>query len=861
MADLKDIQGLKGRISATRRGLVRLAVARAYWPLLLFLVFSAVFVLAGAYDRLPASTAAAATLGAIILSVLLFLQGRRAYRKTSATEAVAAMDAQSDMRPISALADRPAPLPGSENALWGAHDQKLRQAAARLRPAHFSGEWKALDPAFLRVFAPIVLIAGLVYAGPDAPGRLTRALNPDIGALLGAGDMRIEAWVTPPAYSRRAPIFINADMDTVRAPAGSQLTVRASAKSAPKLRLDTGRNKTSPMQPTPDGAFESTATIETDTRVSVRWWGERRAIQINVLPDAPPSAVFVETPIRTGQDKTEFKWAASDDYGVEKLEVAVKLIEPHPAAPDAEHREPIPFPGVAPKEAEETATLDLTRHRWAGMEVEARIVATDGAGQEGFSQPHVFVLPEKLFLQPLAKAAQENRVTVLRDPRAYADIPANADATQAGAVNTAPSSRLEYAPEDVQRASVMLDALTYRPETYFRDYSIYFGLRMAQEILETATSKDEADSIDPVLWAVALKAEYGSAADALRALLAARRALEQALRDGASEDEIRRLMQAFREAAENYLAARMAEALAQGLDAPPPDTDGEMAGGGPGLGGQDFEDMLNALEDLTETGAADQARQLLSDITNMLENLQFQQGGSGQGGFPGMPGQPGEGDEGEQSAEERELSDTMERLTDLLREQRELNDDTLAEGRGERQPGESGAPGEEGGDGEGQSLADRQEGLGDALSEFAERFGGQIGGGDEEGEDGAGRGSAEDRLGEIEDAQRRAADSLRRGNLGMAERQQERATRMLRDLNAELAEQLDELQEANGQDGSPTDPFGRMTGGINDDDSVEIPEEAERQRAKDILEELRRRFEDAEDSEERDYLERLLDRF
>jgi hypothetical protein len=50
-------------------------------------------------------------------------------------------------------------------------------------------------------------------------------------------------------------------------------------------------------------------------------------------------------------------------------------------------------------------------------------------------------------------------------------------------------------------------------------------------------------------------------------------------------------------------------------------------------------------------------------------------------------------------------------------------------------------------------------------------------------------------------------------------------------------------------------------GAGNDGENVEIPEKAERQRAKDILDELRRRYNEAEDEDEKEYLKRLLDRF
>ena len=42
-----------------------------------------------------------------------------------------------------------------------------------------------------------------------------------------------------------------------------------------------------------------------------------------------------------------------------------------------------------------------------------------------------------------------------------------------------------------------------------------------------------------------------------------------------------------------------------------------------------------------------------------------------------MPGEAGEGDDDDLPEEEREMSETLQELSDLLREQRELNDETL----------------------------------------------------------------------------------------------------------------------------------------------------------------------------------------
>lgn len=850
MADLSKIKGLARKTLLTRAKLTVLRAAEAFWPLGLLLALFLSLALFGLLDVMSPGLAAMATLVVLTGGIVLFLRGRGRYRPPTERDVRRALDAGSEDRPLSGLTDRPVDPGPVSQSLWRAHVERLRRAAEALPLPGFSTAWRRLDPYWLRAIAPGVIIAALAFANLDAGARLQRALFPDYGALLGAGTIRVEAWITPPDYARKPPVFLRDGLDEVRVPSGSEVTVRVQAKSAPVLRLRTpdGTTRTR-FEATPDGAFEVKAILTADTDASVRWWGERASWSILTSPDEAPVPRFETPPVLGKNDRTEFGWAVSDDYGVVRLELALTLAEPHPAAPDEERRVPVELPGTSVKEAAEEASLDMTRHPWAGLEVTGRLVATDGAGQEGRSAPATFILPEKLFLQPLARATQDIRVTALREPRAYPEgvrLEINA---------------LEAAPEGIQKAAFMLEAVTYAPEKFFDDYAIYTGLSNARGTLKSARTLDEAMSVDGLLWAIALKAEYGSSADALAALLAARRALEKALREGASEEEIARLTQAFRQAAENYVQAKLAEAIANGL--PEGESqDGldnqQAGGGGQGLGQNSFEDMLNALEDLTQTGASDQARQLLSDITNMLENLEFQQGnGSGGDGFALPSEGGGEGENENQSEAQRELSESLEELADTLRDQRELNDDTLeAERQGTpSQP----APGEGEGDGTDLgALADRQQAIREQL-EALQRRAGETG---EDGEEGGLPGGEEtDRaLGEALEAQRRAEDALREGAFGRAGRNQEQATSRLRDIAGELADAIDALRgEEQAETG--TDPFGRPIGGANDSSGVSVPDEAERRRALDILEELRRRYGAPANEEEREYLERLLDRF
>ncbi|WOR14172.1 DUF4175 family protein [Hyphomonas sp. FCG-A18] len=869
MADLNRIPGVKSRIARTYRRLRDIAVWRSFWPFIAACAAFLCLALLGLHERLPTKLAALSTLAFLIFALITALRGLRHYRGPNRNDAVRELDHQSDLRPLSSLQDRPARPEAEGVMLWRAHEQRLTDAIRRLKVPTFRDIWRRADPFMFRAILPAAIISLLVANGTGSLDRLSKAFSPDYGSLLGAENIRIEAWITPPDYSGRAPIFLDRDENTLEVPAGSVVTVRAQAPSAPKLRLDGQRRETLPFAATPDGAFEVTATLKTNTTLSVRWWGERQSWTIRTAPDNPPKTLFVSMPTLGENDETEFTWAIEDDYGVAKLELAIRPESDPTRAPDLI---PIELGALNPTELTKRDSIDLTRNRWAGSRVIVNLVATDAAGQMGVSDTYEFILPSKLLLQPLAKAIQDARVTLLREDNPYDTLPEHTDSLVSGAFYTSATQRLGTAPEGIQRGHLMLDAITYGTPDYIRDLLVYTSLRSAMREIEAASNTETSKALDEMLWAVSLRAEYGTSADAYARLLAARNALEEALRDGASEEEIQRLTEAFRQAAMNYLAARMAEAMANGLAAPQQPQDGAAGGQGPNLGGQDFADMLDALEELAETGAADQARQLLSDITNMLENLNFQQGGAGGDGMPGLPGQQGDGSEDENvPQEERELSDTMRELSDILRQQRNLNDETLAQQRGERngqgqqgqnnQPGGQG-PGSEapGGSGE-QSLAEQQDRLADLVDRLIERS--------ENGEFGAGGIVDEDALEAIERAQRRAGNALEEGNELRALRNQENATEQLRDLAEDLAAELDALRAArlgeqfgNGTEPGGSDPFGRSpNGGIGSDSDVDIPDQLERQRALDILEELRRRYGDTIDEEEREYLERLLDRF
>lgn len=806
----------------------------AFGPFLVLMTALICAAVLGLFETASPKAHALMALLALILAGLFLARGLQKSRPASVAEAKAHVDRLSDLQPASTLEDSPASYDPQTVALWKAHQTRTAQHAQSLKPLGLFTALRRKDRGFLHILGPLALIASGVYAGAQAPSRLLSATLPDWGALMGADTMMIQAWVSPPSYTGEAP-FDLVSGHTATAPSGAEIVVRIESPLSPVLKIQKGdASSKQRLKRLEDGAFEARLTLDEAITAQVHSWGERASYRILDLGDNSPVTSFITTPGLGEMDRTSFGWKASDDYGLASVSFELKPLDERYDADALTSLIPLEIGAVEPKSAEDQVELDLTRHRLAGLEVEARLVAQDAGGKIGYSDPVTFKLPEKLFIMPVAKAAAEIRSDVLREWREYAD---GNDKALADLDNTT-STRLEFAPLGVRSAAMKLDALTYAPDTYFNDRPLYLGLRRAHSTLKASRDLPDTLATDDLLWMLALRAEYGDLASAEAALEAAKRALAQALRDGADDAEIERLMQAFKDAVSRFLQARLAEAMRRG--------EFGMEGGGmggPQLGDDELTRMLEALEDLAETGARDQARQLLSDVTDMLSNLRaFTMNPS-----DGLDSPPQDGP----------LSDAMEKLAESLRDQRDLRDDT--------EQAESGSSGEDGQSAE--ELAQRQADLAETLREMAP----QPGGDGEEGESGDGQTSALDgEIGEwIERAlegQQDAEESLREGDLRGAQLAQKEVEEALSRGATALADWMDRRSEELGAGGEDrVDPLGEpinRPGAVGDGDDVVVPDEAERQRARDILEKLRDKSSKQDlTPEEKDYIKRLLERF
>ncbi len=838
----REIGRARQRISAERalRQALPLLIAAGVW---------AALWLSGLPDRAPPL---AQSLSVIAVLTALIWFGLRAWRKfapATAAEARArlAKDSRLDPGAFEALEDLPAKLDATSVALWRREQERARERADGVKVGPYRFDLQRVDPWRTRFAVAILLVIGALFAGAAAPDRLFRAFVPDPGPLVGDQPMQIEAWLTPAPYTRAAPISLSDRIgERIETPPSVEVTVRLTGPVGAPTLIYEGRGGRREVRFTraADGAYEARMAVPGRGKLRVVRFLTRANWRVAPTIDAAPIAAFTDAPAILDDDQIAFGWSARDDYGVRRMALRVRPVNPpiglRGARPvDTEFESP---PGD-PREGAARVELDLSRHPYAGMEVDVQIVAFDAIGQVGESAPTRLTIPEKVFLQPLAQAAIEIRRMVLWERRPYQ----RARPAPGGPAifedydpvfGVAPlilltddqDPRLERAPEGIKTATRYLDALTMQPsDGYFRDRAVFLGFRLARSELDLAHDTAGTDNAADTLWRTAIRAEYGSAADARRALEMAQQALADAMANGASQERLRQLMQALRQATENYLQALVAEAVRNGEQPENMEDTEEQAS----MSQRDINELMREVERLMEEGRTAEAQALLQQLAGLLQNLDVRltQGGQGEGG--------------EQQEGDPNLSQSMDELSEAIGEQRALNDETQqqAQGQGEGQDGE-----QQGG-GQGGDLAQRQaeirQGLGEAQRQAAQ-------GGAESGA-----------LGEAERAMRRSEEALQRGDLAEARAAQDEALSSLRRGANDLAAEMRRRGEEGGeQAGGERDPLGRSVGAGSGDGDTNVPTTSDRVRAREILDDIRRRAQDANRPEtERDYLRRLLDRF
>ena len=755
-------------------------------------------------------------------------------------------------RPATALVDALAVTPSDSYslALWNAHVERARAAVRTFKAGWPSPRVAGRDPYALRALVLIACIATFVAAGGERWKRIAAAFDWQ-GVVLPA-NFRVDAWVTPPAYTGKPPIILagihpgetaraaDAAGEPVTVPAGSTLVVRATGKLHLDVTGSGGVTAANEATHAPSGTEEHRFKIAATGTATLRGVGDDLTWAFNATPDKPPTIALTKDPEQQNRGAMLLSYRVEDDYGATEAHAtfarkdvpAAKGDGPHPlyGPPDFS----LILPQARTKSGVAQTIKDVTDHPWAGAEVVMTLTARDEGGNEGRSEPFAFHLPERAFTKPLAKALVEQRRNLALDARVRSQV------------------------------ITAVDALTLGPDKFRTEAGIYLGLRSIFWSLVRAKSDDDLREVAARLWSMAVGLEDGDISEAQAALRAAQEALRNALDRGAGDQELKQLMDQLRAAMDRFMQAMQEQLKNNQQLSRPLDRNSRM------LRQQDLKNMLDRLESMARSGAKDAARELLQQLEQMMENLQM--------ASPDMNGD--------------DLGDMMQQLDelgDVIHKQQELRDRTFRQGQDQRrrggergQQGRQGQKGQQGQQGqEGQQQGDpfgdlrqSQQALRDRLNKLLEELKNRGFGPNQQGkpgQQGQGQGDMND-LDRAGEAMGEAESSLGEGNADSAVGSQGRALDALRKGAQGLAQSMQQQMGQglgpgrSGRLGQPraqqeTDPLGRPLRGrdYGDDYTVKVPGEIDVQRARRIIEELRRRFGDVlRPQEELDYIERLL---
>lgn len=820
------------------------ALRRAHWALLWerswphlarILTVTGIF-LAASWAGLWVGLSAPARTVALLAFVALFIAALVPlirFRLPTRLDALRRLDRGSGIahRPATALTDT---VSSSQDpvalALWQEHVARTLSSVKSIRAGLPSPRLALHDPRALRALVAVLVVATFFAAGGERLSRVTAAFNWQ--GILPVSNVRLDAWVTPPTYTNRAPIILAGSQvgpaaesrEALSVPGGSVLVIRASGG---KLDVTvsgaiTDAPATDGTAP-PAGAEERRFVITGNGSAQVKSPSGQPVWQFTATADRAPSISLTKDPERQARGSLLLSYRIEDDFGVTDAKATLAR---KPAGAEAKPlfeapEFPLVMPNARTRNGVGQTVRDLTEHPFAGADLSLTLTARDEAGNEGKSAAVDLKLPERLFTKPLARALIEQRRELALD------------ANRQNNVQTA------------------LDALLIAPEEFMPDLGVYLSLRSISRELSRAGKDEQLREVVASLWSLATAIEDGTTTDAARALQAAQDALRQALDRGASEEEIRKLMDQLRAALDNFMRQ-----LAEQLRNNPQDLARPLDPNARVMRPQDLQNMLDRMERAARNGNTDAARQMLDQLAQMLENLQNARPGQQQGG----------------SEQEQALNE----LGDIIRKEQQLRDRTFREGQDQRRSRNRGERGQQDGmnnlQQDQQALRDRLQKLLDQLSKNGMGQGqqGDQGDGDQDGDPSQSLGQADGAMGEAGDqlgqgnadgageSQGRALDALRRGAQGLAQQ--------LRNQMGEGQQPGQGPGEAPGRQqssGPDADPLGRPLRGRDVDDfQTKVPGEIDAQRARRILDELRRRFgETMRPQLELEYIERLLKDF
>ncbi len=639
------------RLVAVKRFFARLVlVSEQVLPPLVPVLSVVAFYLAASWFGLFRSVPDFMRVGLLIAFAIAFLAALIPFRNLrwpNTGEADRLLEERNGLphQPVTVQEDEPALDTPFAKALWREHQTRMAKKIATLDAGFPRPDIATHDRFALRAIPALLLVTAFGYSLSTNGGSITDALQPPVAPAATNPAVRIDAWVTPPSYTSRAPVYLTATgtEQAINVPQFSNLTVRVSGgqtdgkvvfrKESGEVREIAAEAKAN-QQPgaAPQAKPQAPATPALAAQTHLMKLEENGALLVNgrrwnfnVIPDKAPEIAFDGLPKPSVNGALEIGFTVKDDYGVQEARAEIL---PAQSDPEAKPLYPLPdfrldIPRRNARDAKAVTSKNLTEHPLAGKRVRVTLVAKDAAGQTGRSPPHEMTLPSRPFNEPLAAAVAEERQVFALDTRKM--------------------------PE----AIALNEALTIRPEETIPKLTNYLLLQSAHTRMKLAKGDEQLKDTADYLWDIAIGMEDGDLSLAERNLRNAQQNLADALQRNAPDPEIKKLMDELRKAMNEYmkeLAQRMQNAPMQ------PNQNAQNV-----IRQQDLERMMDQIENLARSGNRDAAQQMLSELQRMMNNLQA--------------GRPQQGQQ--QQGDNSQMRQQMDKLGQILRDQQKLMEQTF----------------------------------------------------------------------------------------------------------------------------------------------------------------------------------------
>jgi len=318
------------------------------WPLILpFLLVLALFLAAswfglfrGVQDQIRLGLLAIFALGGLGALALL-----RRFRFPTAAEVDRRVEAANQLAhtPVQVQFEQPGGKADSfGDALWREHQKRMADKLRGLGADTPRPRVPERDPWALRSVAALLVATAFAYSFGSTGGRVSDAFQ--AGAGIATIPPRIDAWITPPGYTGKAPIFLTSeahrDTKNFTVPAGSELALRVTGGSGEESLgyvTPAGERIIDPKGEQPDAMTNAAAKsanrqfamkVREDGSVHLRN-GEAELAQWSfaVIPDNPPTIRFSNEPTQALNGTLELHYEVTDDYGATSAQANFELAE------------------------------------------------------------------------------------------------------------------------------------------------------------------------------------------------------------------------------------------------------------------------------------------------------------------------------------------------------------------------------------------------------------------------------------------------------------------------------------------------------------------------------------------------------